>query len=195
MKNPFIKNGRTRLQDKITIEKSFKLNGKQYWTCASATELAAGRGLTAMIIYDEFRMRCSKEYLEIHIRATSELLAGRPDGKVTLDHLLTLKQINANLQERLNLVAMPDYVFKLCSVYYWDDSESPYYYDWEYNQKKIAEWKKTPEALAFFLTQPLKEFLPFTELPLSNALSFLDTADRIDQLTQGSLQEILSKNK
>ena len=110
---------------------------------------AAGRGLSAMIFYEEFRMKCDKEYLELHIKATEKLLAGEK-GVVTLNHLLALKQITYNLNERINLIAMPDHVFKLASVYFWDDSESPYYYDFEYNKKKIEEWKKTRRLLVFF---------------------------------------------
>lgn len=188
----FRKNPNINIDGKLIIQEAFVLNNKKYYQCATATDLAAGRGLNAMIFYEEFRMKCDKEYLELHVRATEKLLAG-DKGVVTLNHLLALKQITGNLLERVNLVAMPDHVFKLASVYFWDESESPYFYDFEYNRKKIEEWKKTPEALSFFLSQPLKEFLPFSKSDAMSAPSYLEIAAQIGQVHQKKLEALLSR--
>lgn len=187
-RNPYL------VLDSVRVMEAFTLGGKLYYQCETATELAAGRGISAMIIYDEFRQKCDERYLDLHIRSTEVLLKGTA-GVVTLDHLLRLKEINQNLKERLSMVAMPDYIYKLASVYFWDQSESPYSYDYEYNKKKIEEWKKLPDSLSFFLTQPLKEFLPFTESQEMNAEAYLKIADLIDQKTQIELQGILSSIK
>lgn len=189
--NIFKRKTRFKIDGRLTIEEAFTLKGKKYYCCATATDLAAGRGLSAMIIYDEFRMKCSKEYLELHIEATELLLKGK-DGVIGLDHLLALKQINQNLKERINLVAMPEHVYKLASVYYWDESESPYMYDHVYNAKKIEEWKKDPEVLSFFLSGPLKEFLPFFESQGMSANSFLEIAEMEGTRQREKLHRIVS---
>ncbi len=91
-------------------------------------------------------MRCTREYLDKHIRATELVLqckGGKPD-------LPTLVQLNTNLKERLNLAPFPDYIYKLASVIFFDATEVPYSYDFKYNEGKIARWKKDPEMLDFF---------------------------------------------
>lgn len=186
--NPFI------LTDELIVQEAFILNGKKYYQCATAMELAAGRGIQAMLIYDEFRQKCDKEYLDKHIRATELLLKGA-NGVVTMDHLMQIRTINNNLKERVDLVGMPDHVFKLASVYFWDESESPYYYDYEYNKRKIEEWKAFPDALSFFLTKPLKEYLPFLESDEMNAETYLKIADLIDKRTRAEVQAVLSNLK
>jgi len=182
-KNPF------KVDDKLTILEAFKLNGKTYYQCATATDLAAGRGLTAMIVYEEFRMKCDKEYLQLFIRAMDKILSGE-SGKINLNYLRD--QVRA-LDERVNLCGMPDHIFKLASIYFWDESESPYYYDFEYNRQKIDEWKKTPEALSFFLSQPLKELIPFSESQDMSAENYLRIAEMIGKMQERGLHEILSK--
>lgn len=184
----FQENPNIKFED-IIIQEAFILNNRMYYQCATATEMAAGRGLTAMLIYDEFRQKCDKEYLDKHIRMTELYLKGE-NGIVTMNHLMGIRTINNNLKERLNIVAMPDHLYKLASVYFWDESESPYYYDYEYNKKKIAEWKANPEALSFFLTKPLKEFLPFSESDGLNAETYLKIADLVDQKTRAEIQAL-----
>lgn len=185
-KNPYL------ISDALRIQDAFILQGVKYYQCATATDLPAGRAFASLFLYEEYRMKCDKEYLDKHISATEKLLAGK-EGVVTMDHLLAIKNINFNLKERVNITGMSEHLYRLASVYFWDDYESPYYYDIEYNRKKILKWKKSGEAMSFFLTQPLKDLMPFLESDDMNAQTYLKIADQIDQMHQQKLQEILSK--
>ena len=182
------------VDEKYKIVPAFVLGGKQYYQFSNTMDMPAARGLSAMWIFDEFRMKCDKEYLELHIKATEKLLEGT-NGIVTLKHLLTIKEINQNLQDRLNLAALPEHCYRLASVHFFDAEESIHIYDQKHNDKKIAEWKKNPDALSFFLTQPLKNYLPFSDLPNTNVETYLKVGEKIAAFGQQKLHGLLSKKE
>lgn len=176
---------------KYKIEPAFILGNKQYYQFSNAVDLPASRGLSAMSIYEEFRSKADKEYLAKHVEMTNLILNGGTDGK-SID-LNKIRLINSNLGERINMAAMPDHCYRLASVHYFTAEESIYQYDHKYNEQKIKEWKESPEALSFFLTGPLRPYLPFLNMPKKDALIYLRTAGLVDQLHRKELQEILSK--
>lgn len=179
------------IDQKYKIEPAFILGNIQYYQFSSAMDLPASRGLSAMAIYEEFRAKAGYEYLTKHVEATNLILNGGPDGK-SID-LNKLRLINQNLGERINLAALPDHCYRLASVHFFTAEESIYQYDYKYNEEKIKKWKQSPEALSFFLTGPLRSYLPFTNMPKKDALTFLNTVDLLDQLHQKDLSDTLSK--
>lgn len=195
MWNPFKKRilkFKSLIIDKLyKIEPAFILDGKQYYQFSNTMDMPAARGLSAMSIYEEFRLKADKEYLEKHVRATNLVLNGGEDGK-TID-LNLIRLINQNLGERINLAALPDYCYKLASVHFFDAVESVQVYDYKYNEEKIKKWKENPEVLSFFLTQPLKAYLPFSDMPKETAQTYLNVAEKIAQAHHNVLLDTLSK--
>lgn len=168
---------------------AFKHDGHTYYSFAENFKMPAGRAICALSIYAELQMRCTPEYIDLHIAATEKILnAG--NGKI---RLVDLAQINANLKERRNLAPFPDHIYKLASVIFFDETESPYGYDFTYNQKKIEAWKKDGELLYFFLNVPFKDLMPIGALSKEHAQNYLNTTVMIDQLHRSTLQGILSK--
>lgn len=169
-------------------KEAFRHNGKVYFSFTDTFRIPAGRALCALAIYEELRMRCDREYLEKHIRATELILS--PDKK-RID-LAALALINNNLKERLNLAPYPDHIYKLASVMFFDQTESPYKYDFVYNQKKIDEWKADPTMLDFFLRTHFTDLMP--SLPSSgiNADMYFQVAEKINNLHQEQLSAIIS---
>lgn len=179
---------KTYLSDeKFKVVEAFKLNGKRYFMYEDSTKMPSGRGLCALTIYEEFNMRCTREYLLAHVRATEVILNSNPIK------LTAIAQINSNLKERLNLALFPEHVYKLASVIFFDESESPYNYDYQYNNKKIEEWKTSGGTLDFFLKTPLKDLIPFSGLQEQNADNYFQVAEAINNLHHSDLQEVLSK--
>jgi hypothetical protein len=168
---------------------AFRHNGKIYYNFADNFKMPAGRAICALAIYEELRMRCTADYLRKHIAATKAIL-NPSDKKIKLTDLAI---INNNLEERLNLAPFPDHIYKLASVVYFDETESPYNYDFSYNQKKIAEWKKDGELLYFFLNMPFSDLMQFGKLSTAHAQSYFNTAEMINQIHQTQLQGVLSK--
>src|SRR5688572_16817539 len=152
----FKKRFRSRLlDDKYKIVPAFTLGGTNYYMFDQTAEVPTGRMLAALAIYNEMEMRCDREYLDLHTRAMQKVLS---DPKKI--NVMYIAQLNLNLKERLELMPLPDLVYKLASVIFFDETESPYNYNFEYNKGKIEQWKKAPETLDFFLSRLASELIP-----------------------------------
>ncbi|MCL1933529.1 MAG: hypothetical protein FWF53_06950 [Candidatus Azobacteroides sp.] len=142
-------------EQKYMIEEAFSIGGQKYYQFTDVFNLPVERGLTALMVYEETRMKCSVEYLQKHIEATRKIL--RSD-KIDI---FRINQLNEQLNERVNFALDIDLIYKLASVVYFDENENPSLYDGEYCREKIGFWKKNKEVADFFLQQPLTELLPY----------------------------------
>lgn len=176
------------LEGQYRVVEAFKLNGVTYYHFDDQFKLPSGRGLCALTIYEEFNMRATREYLELHCRAVEKILS---DPKKI--NIQAIAIINKNLQERLQLALFPDHIYKLASVVFFDKTESPYNYDYGYNAKKIERWKAAGGTLDFFLKTPLKDLIPSLKLPETNVERYFQVANEVDRMHQQELQEILSR--
>lgn len=174
--------------NEVAVE-AFKQAGKTYYHFTDSFKMPAGRAIAAIAIYEELRMRCTADYLAKHIAAT-EMILNAGSGKIKLNDLAI---INNNLKERLNLAPFPDHIYKLASVVFFDETESPFSYDFEYNRKKIELWKKEPELLNFFLTMQFNDLMPFGSMSKERVKGYFETTNLIDKIHQQTLREVLSR--
>ena len=142
-------------EQKYMIEEAFTISGKKYYRFSDVFNLPIERGLMALMVYEETRMKCSVEYLQQHIEVVRNLLRS---NKIDI---FRINQLNEQLNERVNFVLDIDLIYKLSSVVYFDENENPSLYDAEYCKKKIDFWKKNKGVADFFLQQPLTELLPY----------------------------------
>lgn len=188
---PFKKKFRPYLVDgKFKIVPAFDHAGVKYLMFENPVEVPTARMLAAQGIYVEMELRCDKEYLELHCKAMDKLINENKKGI----NITYIAQLNQNLKERLNLMPLPDFVFKLASVIFFDETESPVSYDWAYNEKKIAKWKKDPELLDFFLSRLATELIPSLRSVGKNSHMFFQVAEKIDKIHRDSLTKVLSPN-
>lgn len=178
------------LDSQYRVVEAFSLNGKKYFMFDDQFKIPAGRGLCTITIYEEFEMRCNKDYLKAHTRAMEVLLS---DPKKI--NIQAIAVINKNLKERLDLAVFPDHIYKLASIIFFDETESPYSYDFAYNNKKIEHWKAAGGTLDFFMKTPLKDLIPSLKLPDHNAEQYFWAVSQIDKLHRSDLQEILSSQQ
>ena len=178
-----------KLDEKYRVVEAFRLDGQKYFMFDNSFDTPSGRGLIALTIFEEFNMRCTREYLELHTKAMEKLLS---DPKKI--NIQAIAMINQNLKERLNMALFPDHIYKLASVVFFDETESPYSYDYKYNQKKIDKWKASGGTLDFFMKTPLKELIPSMRLQGHNAETYFHVAEETDNLHHTDLQEVLSSN-
>lgn len=153
---------------KYKVIPAFSLAGVDYWMYDSTTEVPTGRFFAAMGVYAEMDMNCDKDYLESHCKAMEKLLSD--PKKIQLTYIM---QLNVNLKERLELMPMPDYIYKLASVIFFDKTESLYSYDYDYNKLKIEKWKASGGTLDFFSQTPLKELVPALAMPERDTQTYL----------------------
>lgn len=189
-KNIFRRKVKSKLLDKnIRVVEAFKHNGKTYFMFDDNFKIPTGRALCALAIYEELRMRCTREYMELHVRAMESILS---DPKKI--NVQAIAVINQNLKERLALVPFPDHIYKLASVTFFDETESPYGYDFKYNEAKINEWKRDPEMLDFFLRTQFKDLIPHLNTLNGSAGMYFGVAEKVNNMHQQYLQDQLSRN-
>lgn len=140
---------------KFVIKEAFIAGGKQYYQFEDQHNLPCFRALKTMTYYNEMKMRVDSDYLERHVKAMKTILTS---NKVDIYKINTL---NEYMAERLKWIVDVDIVYKLASVVYFDESESPYDYDFAYNQKKIKEWKELMSVNDFFYSAPILNLIPF----------------------------------
>lgn len=177
------------VNDQYKVIEAFKLNGTTYYQFEDAFNMPYGRVESAMVIYEELRMKCSYEYLKKHVRACEKVF--EDPKKININLLVTLNQ---NLKERLELAPFPDHLFKLASVNYFDKSESPYHYDFKYNEQKIKSWKASgEEMLDFFCQRLFPELMPSLQLSGISVSTYLESMENLNQKYLKVLQDIQSK--
>lgn len=187
----FRKRFRSRLHDgKYKVIEAFHLGGTTYYMFDQTAEVPTGRMLAALAIYQEMEMKVDKEYLELHTKAMEKLLS---DPKKI--NVMYIAQLNLNLKERLELMPLPDFVYKLASVIFFDETESPYSYSFDYNKKKIEEWKKSGDTLDFFLSRLSSELIPSLKPATGNSRTFFQVAEQIAGIHLTDLTKILSANQ
>lgn len=178
------------LDDRYKVIEAFKLGGTTYYMFDQTAEVPTGRMLAALAVYNEMEMKCDKEYLTLHTKAMEKLLS---DPKKI--NVMYIAQLNLNLKERLELMPLPDFVYKLASVIFFDETESPYSYSFEYNSKKIEEWKKSGETLDFFLSRLSSELIPSLKPAIGSTKMFSQVAEQIAGIHLTDLTKILSANQ
>jgi hypothetical protein len=187
----FRKRFRSRLlDDRYKVIEAFQLGGTTYYMFDQTAEVPTGRMLAALAVYTEMEMKVDKEYLELHTRAMEKLLS---DPKKI--NVMYIAQLNLNLKERLELMPLPDFVYKLASVIFFDETESPYSYSFDYNKKKIEQWKKSGDTLDFFLSRLSSELIPSLKPVTENTNTFFRVAEQIAGIHLTDLTKILSANQ
>lgn len=178
------------VEGKYRVIPAFSIGGTDYFMFDSSSEIPTGRFFAAMAIYAEMEMNCTKEYLEAHCKAMKKILSD--PKRISIQYIA---QLNINLEERLELMPMPDFIYKLASVVFFDKSESLYSYDHDYNSKKIDKWKAAGGTLDFFSKTPLAELVPLLKMPERDTQTYLTVTSLIKETHQRLHTDILSGKK
>lgn len=178
------------LDKKYRVVEAFSIKGKSFFMFDSTFEVPAGRMLATLAIMEEMNMRVDKEYLDAHTKAMEKILSD--PKKISIQWIA---QLNINLKERLELMPLSESVYKLASVIFFDDTESPYCYDFEYNRAKIEEWKQSGETLDFFLSRLSSELIPSLQPATGNVKTYFQVTEKIDAIHRAHLTKVLSENQ
>lgn len=179
-KNPFP-------NSKHIIKFAFECDGVKYYEFDTTANLPFRRGLKFISIYNEIDMKVDKYYLTQHIDAMEKLLK----GKINLESLSKMLQLNNQLKERQQFVVQEDLVFKIASVVFFDESENPDDWEWKYASEKIAKWKKTKIG-DFFLHEPIQRLMPFLNVSKENLETYSQVEKLVDEGHLGNILDILS---
>lgn len=175
---------------KHPVSFAFKSGDTDYFQFEDPLNTPYKRGFTALTFYREMRMHMTREYISDHTKAMDGIL-GDPQsisiGKISL--------LNEQMKERLDFVFEPDTAYKFASVVYFDKTEDPTKYDFDYGQKKIEKWKADSSVSDFFLQAPLIRLMPFLKDFDGDLNTYSKTVEAITKLHSERLYRILSTMK
>ena len=176
--------------DRYRVVEAFTWNGESYYMHEDPLNTAAGRGLTSLMYYEELLMRCDVAYLQEYCKAVRAIFSD--PRKIDIMQLAT---ITKHLEERVEfLAAIPTHVFKLASVVFFTEDESPFIYDHKKGAERVKQWEQTEGMYDFFLQTPLKTLIPSLALPEQNSPAYLKVLDKINHIHCSTLQDALSKS-
>jgi len=175
------------LKEEHQIVEAFKWDGVQYYQFKDINTLMSGRAFTALDFYNEFSMKCDREFLQAHTTAIENILNSK---QINITDIAIL---NKQVKERLDMILIPDQVLKIASVVYFDKTESPYGYDHGYNHDKIKAWKGSEKVLDFFLQTPVRNLIPAINLSKSDLETYITIADKVNTEHLKKISTLLSE--
>lgn len=172
-----------------SIEVAFYSGGRPYYRLTDPFNTYAARGMQAFQVYDEILMRTDVKELQETLKTMKKTINSKEIKMVELVRIIN------NLDERINFALPPrELLYKMGAVTYFDDSESPFEYDSQYADKKIATWKHNGDVDDFFLHNQLKTFMPLPELSKEHYQIFQQTIQMILMKQRGLHPEASQKN-
>lgn len=169
---------------------AFEVGGRKYYQFDDAFNIPCERALKALTYYEELRMRCTREFLQMHCEAVEKIIS---DPKRI--NIAKLAILNQQLKERLDFIIEPDIAFKLASVVFFDKTESPYLYDFKYAGQKIEFWKKHKGTHDFFLQSPLRRLIPFLEKSGMNLEIYSQVVESLNKIHLDNMSTLLSEKR
>jgi hypothetical protein len=178
-----------KLLEGHTLKFAFESGGINYFEFSDSNSAPCHRMFAAMDYYNEFKMRCTREYLVAHCQAVEEQMNGK-NGTVDF---MKVAQLHLQLKERLEWIFDPDTAYKYASVIFIDENEDPYTYDFKYGKEKIERWKKETRE-GFFLRMPVARLFPGLELSTEDLADYLKTLKAVKKEHLETIFTSLSKD-
>ncbi len=179
IKNPFRKKGikSFKVQEGVVISKAFECDGIEYFQVHDIFNSFCSRAMDALSLYENWQMRCSRDFLLLHTKAIDDIL--RDPKKI---NVIDIADLNNKLKERLQW-AMPteELIWQFMAVAYFDANESIEKYDNKYGQEKIARWKKNNKIDDFFFLTRIKDIVPLPDMSKADLTMLLTMIEKLDK--------------
>ena len=176
---------------KVVTEYAFTVGGIDYFQHVDEMNLPYKRALTVLTYYNELNSKIDSTYLDEHTKAVDAIFERKQIG---FSELASLKALNEQMKERRQMVFIPDHLYKLASVRFFDKNENPNDYDFKYNEKKIAHWKKHESAGTFFLRERIQNLIPFLKSAPFDLEQYSEMAEKMAQAQLENISLISSLN-
>jgi hypothetical protein len=193
------------IKPEFKIVHAFTINAVRYFKAEDPFNNPYKRALMAVSYYDEFNRRVSREYLGSHLEGQAVIMKNLRDSfkvsssKIDLnkifDYISQIEKTNRYLKERMEFIIDDDLLYKLASVIFFDESESPYDYDMDYNRKKIESWKKKVQFEEFISQMPIIELVPYLQGSEIDFQIYLQQVGKLKGLQSQYLTSLKSKSE
>jgi hypothetical protein len=179
-----------KLEEGHVVVPAFVDRGVQYYEIKDLFNTFSNRGLMALQVYEEWDMRLKKDDLLEFILSFEKVLNTPKELNV-----MNLVKIVTMLKERVQFpIATADIYYKMASVRYFDENESPYAYDPEYNKKKIERWQEASSDVDdFFIMQRQADMLPLPKLSKEDLPGYLATVKKLSDYQLQSIRDLNSQ--
>lgn len=155
------------IRDGHIINYAFTSGGEPYFYIKDVGETFCHRALEAIDVYDQWNMRCSKEYLQAHCQAMDEATI----KQLNIPEIVMLHQ---NMKERMGfIVPTADIIWKFASVAYFDSKENPYEYKESYAKEKIDRWKQNGDVNTIFFLSCIRNLIPLPDTSKIDLATYL----------------------
>jgi hypothetical protein len=178
----------------VRIVPAFTLSAKNgypettYYEFEDPMNLTSGRGFAAANYYKELSMSCTREYLLAYVEAMDNYLRPKAGQKIEIPEMAKL---NLQLKERLEMVVDSLTPYKVASVIYFDETEDPYSYDYNYGMQKIERWRKESVG-AFFLQTPVQNLIPSELWSEETLQNYMKVAKELDKMQYQNISDAIS---
>lgn len=171
------------------IEKSFQINGVNYYKYKDISKVKNQRALTVNDFYNELSMRCTRDFLIKHCEASNKIL-----NSTSID-IYKLKTLVMQLEERLDMIYETDLIYKIASVVFFTKDENYLDYDDLLGREKIALFKaqdKEDKNMGFFFGTLFKNLIGSTDMSDKDLQIYMTVGQQITQEHLKTISTILS---
>lgn len=175
--------------DGVRLKHAFTIERQQFFEPEDAMNFPFNRGLSIMEAYNQMQLGV----FPADIKAIRDRVNGVFNkGKVTVEDMVKIKIWLDKLVERSeSQFRHPELLYKLASVTFIDETESPYVYDAVHAQRKIEFWKKHKSVTDFFLQIPLQRLIPYLAASEESSQFFLTLTEQLAK-EENILKTVLS---
>lgn len=182
------KKDRFPIQTDYPVEPAFQVAGQTFYRFKDPNNIPSGRTIAVLKYAIQLKTNSDEGFLQRFYEAQKATLDAQ-DGKISITRLASL---NNMLGDRLKWALHPGLVMKYASVVYMAEGESPYSYDESYGEEKIRFWMENTKAHDFFLTEPIRKLLLFSEMPSDQVLPYSEAVVALALEQEKELLRILS---
>lgn len=136
---------------KKAIEFAFEINGVEYFAFKTLADMPSERYYKSSEFMAELEMRMSRVTLSEYLNKMEELINQGNFGKVAA--------IVEEMKYRTSMLIETETLYRLASCVFFTLEEDITTYDYDYNDEKIAIFKRE-KIDSFFLKEPVKRFIP-----------------------------------
>lgn len=166
---------------------AFTLGETHYFQFDDINAIPCERGFQALAFYNEMNERCTREYLLAHSQAMDNILNDARQIKIT-----DLVKLNMQLKERLEWLFEPEIAYKLCTVVFFDATENPYRFEYQYSLRK-ADFFRRAKMDDFFLSKPIVKLIPYISSFSSDFQEYCQMVLAINQKHIENISTMLSE--
>lgn len=156
------------------IKLAFSHKGINYYQVVSGMDLPYERYMAAVDAIQVMEYRLDPQFIEFFFK--------QHEAFVNAGDMANIARLTKNLYDRSKHITNVQLLYNLASVWFFDETENPYSYNYDYAEEKIRRWRGDSELLGKLLQTPLKNYMPSFDMYNMTLESYFKAQD-LEELT------------